>query len=121
MDVFLILAFLFVLLVSYGVLTKRKGLPPGPFALPFVGCLSIMKKLPTMRPHLVFYEASRKYGNIMSIKIGRELIIVLSGSDVIHQALVKQADTFSDRPTHLPGLQAFRKHGGGKHFRGLLI
>ena len=51
----------------------------------------------------------------MSFKMGRERIVVLSGYDTIHEALVKQSDVFSDRPFHLPEVWRLIKDGGGNY------
>ena len=113
MDLTFILIFVVVFLVSAVVVSKPKGLPPGPISFPFLGCISIMRQFAKQRPHTVLYEAAKKYGNIMSFKLGRERIIVLSGYDTIHEALVKHSDVFSDRPFHLPAVKYLLKDGGG--------
>ena len=114
MDLFIILVFILVFLISGMVLSKPKGLPPGPMAWPFFGCISIMRQFSKKRPHLVLYEAAKKYGNIMSLRFGQRQIVVLSGYDAIHEALVKHADVFSDRPTYLSALSSLLEDGGGK-------
>ncbi|XP_033744217.1 cytochrome P450 2H1-like [Pecten maximus] len=40
----------------------------------------------------------KTYGDIFSIRVGTQLLVVLNGYDVIKDALVKRADEFSDRP-----------------------
>ena len=115
MDIAIILIFVMVFLISAIVLTKPRGLPPGPLSFPVVGCISILRQFSCKRPHIVLYEAAKKYGNIMSFKMGREKIVVLSGYDTIHEALVKQSDVFSDRPFHLPEVWRLIKDGGGNY------
>ena len=116
MDLFVILVFLVVFLVSGMILSKPRGLPPGPMAWPIFGCISLLKQLSKnkTRPHLVLYEAAKKYGGIMSLRLGQRQIVVLSGYDAVHEALVKHADVFSDRPTYLPITKLLIKDGGGK-------
>ena len=113
MDVILIFIFIFVFLASFLLLSRQKNLPPGPVSFPVLGCISMLKQLATGYPYIVLYEAGKKYGNVMSFKLGRELIVILNGFDAIHEALVKQADTFNDRPGHLPFVAALTKDGGG--------
>ena len=116
MDILIVIVFLAVFLLSGMFLSKPGGLPPGPIALPFVGSISIIRQCSKKRPHLVLYEIAKKYGKIMSIQIGHRLIVVLTGYDVIHEALVKQADVFSHRPhSSLPSFKNALKNGGGKN------
>lgn len=114
MDITFILIFFVVFLISAVLLSKPKRLPPGPVSLPVLGPVSLIREFVTgiKRPHIVLYEAAKKYGNIMSFKLGCERIVVLSGYDTIHEALVKQSDVFSDRPP-LAITKMFTKDGGG--------
>lgn len=115
MDLIVILVFLVVFLVSGIILSQPKGLPPGPMVWPFFGCISILRQMSKSkkRPHLVLYEAAKKYGSIMSLRFGQRQIVVLSGYDTVHEALVKHADVFSDRPTYLPTLKTMIADGSG--------
>ena len=116
MDILIISVFLAAFLLSGIFLSKPRGLPPGPIALPFVGSISIIRQFSKKRPHLVLYETAKKYGKVMSIQVGHRLIVVLTGYDVIHEALVKQADVFSDRPhSSIPSFKYAMKNGGGKN------
>ncbi|KAK7500084.1 hypothetical protein BaRGS_00008631 [Batillaria attramentaria] len=76
--------------------TRRPpGLPPGPGpALPLLGHLHLLDKDP--RPK--FREWRRQYGDVFSLYMGGQLVVVLNGYHVIKEALVKNADVFSDRP-----------------------
>ena len=120
MDFAIILIFIVVFLVSGIFLSKPRRLPPGPPVWPFFGCISLLRQLSKskMRPHLVLYETAKKYGGVMSLRFGHRQIVVLSGYDVIHEALVKHADVFSDRPTYLPIFKAICHNGTGSvsHF-----
>ena len=62
---------------------------------------------------MVHLEAAKKYGNIFSFKIGQQLFVVLTGYDAVYQALVKQADVFSDRPNWLGIMKEAYKDGAG--------
>ena len=114
MDIVLVLVFWAVLLASYLFLSRDKGLPPGPFALPLIGSYAFMKQLQCRLSHVVYLEAAKKYGNIFSFRLGQQLFVVLNGYEAVYQALVKQADVFSDRPNFLPELQQTYKEGLGK-------
>ncbi|NXF89714.1 CP1A5 protein, partial [Eubucco bourcierii] len=73
-----------------------KGLksPPGPRGYPMLGSVLELRK----DTHLALTELSRKYGDVMQIRIGTRPVVVLSGLDTIKQALVKQGEEFMGRP-----------------------
>nr|KAG5693493.1 hypothetical protein BaRGS_006483 [Batillaria attramentaria] len=52
-------------------------------------------------PRPKFREWRRQYGDVFSLYMGGRLVVVLNGYDVIKEALVKNADVFSDRPSGL--------------------
>ena len=125
MDVVLVLLFVVVLLVSYLFLSRDKRLPPGPFTLPLIGSYPFLKQLQSRPPHVVYLEASKEYGNIFSFRIGQQMFVVLTGYETVYQALVKQADVFSDRPNFLPVMQEAYKEGRGNvlfyHIQSTLV
>ncbi|XP_053383988.1 cytochrome P450 2B4-like [Mercenaria mercenaria] len=103
MEATIVFIFILVFLVSVLVTRKPKNLPPGYFGIPYIGSMLLMRKLIKGKiPHLVLFKESKRIGNIFSWYLGNQLIVVLSGYDTIHQALVKKADVFSDRPHVLP-------------------
>ncbi|KAL0185831.1 hypothetical protein M9458_017501, partial [Cirrhinus mrigala] len=73
-----------------------KGLQklPGPKPLPIIGNVLEVGK----NPHLSLTAMSKRYGPVFQIQIGMRPVVVLSGNDVIHQALLKQGEEFAGRP-----------------------
>ncbi|PVD29098.1 hypothetical protein C0Q70_11695 [Pomacea canaliculata] len=92
-----ILLLVVLTLVSLWWLSTRRpaGVPPGPgFALPLLGHLHLLKSNPRQK----FAIWRRQYGDVFSLYLGSQLVVVLNGYKVIKDALVKHADEFSDRP-----------------------
>ena len=119
MDIALILIFAVVFLCSFLVVSRPKGLPPGPLTLPLLGSYWFMKMMRKRDNHLVLADAAKTYGDIFSFRIGNQLIVVLNGFDSIYEALVKQSDVFSDRPVFLPFLNRIKPSPtAGILFRG---
>ncbi|XP_077869724.1 cytochrome P450 2U1-like [Saccoglossus kowalevskii] len=83
-----------ILAFSLSLRRRKRNLPPGPAGWPLIGCLlQCGSQVP-----LKFHEWSRKYGNVMSLQLGSQLVIVLSSYDVIKEAFVKNSNIFSSRP-----------------------
>lgn len=68
--------------------------PPGPRGFPVLGNVLELHK----DTHLALTRLSRRYGDVMEVRIGTRPVLVLSGLDTIRQALVKQAEDFMGRP-----------------------
>ncbi|NXM84660.1 CP1A4 protein, partial [Oenanthe oenanthe] len=68
--------------------------PPGPRGLPVLGNVLELRK----DAHLALTRLSRRYGDVMEVRIGSRPVLVLSGLDTIRQALVKQGEDFMGRP-----------------------
>ncbi|NXR74821.1 CP1A4 protein, partial [Pycnonotus jocosus] len=68
--------------------------PPGPWGFPVLGNMLELGK----DPHLALTRLSRRYGDVMEVRIGTRPVLVLSGLDTIRQALVKQGEEFMGRP-----------------------
>ncbi|XP_060076084.1 cytochrome P450 2U1-like [Ylistrum balloti] len=75
---------------------------PGPFALPFLGNFFT---LVLQRNRNVLYRLQKIYGNIFRVYFGRRLVVVICGKDLINDAFIKQADSFSDRPNGMSGIK----------------
>ncbi|XP_043461044.1 probable cytochrome P450 305a1 [Leptopilina heterotoma] len=78
---------------------NKKKLPPGPFAWPFIGNLHLLRQLSRDfgGQHLAFLELSRRYNSdLISLKLGRNRITVVSGDKGI-QYVLKNGE-FDGRP-----------------------
>ena len=117
MDVVLILLLVLVFLISHLVISKRRRLPPGPWSLPFIGSYFFLKQIEGKPEHIALNEVSQKLGKIFGFRIGSYYVVVLHGYEIIHQALVKQGDVFSDRPLFLPRLRKILRGGKGIIFQ----
>ncbi|XP_074263214.1 cytochrome P450 76T24-like [Silene latifolia] len=86
--------------------TKSKR-PPGPKPWPIIGNIHQLGD----KPHLSVAELSKKYGPIMSLKLGTMTIIVISSPQVAKEMFLKHDLTFSSRT--FP--EATRKSNHHKH------
>ncbi|KAJ0001975.1 hypothetical protein NQD34_001771 [Periophthalmus magnuspinnatus] len=79
---------------------------PGPKPLPIIGNVLELGS----KPYLSLTEMSKRFGDIFQIQIGMRPVVVLSGSETVRQALIKQGDDFAGRPD----LYSFRFISDGK-------
>ena len=83
----------------YNYFRKRyswKNLPPGPLPCPIFGNSILFKKDPLGYKRLT--ALSKQYGSVYRLYCGSTVIVILNGFDAIHEAFVKQAAIFTDRP-----------------------
>ncbi|XP_066301251.1 cytochrome P450 2J4-like [Branchiostoma lanceolatum] len=73
---------------------RRPRLPPGPRAWPVIGNLPSLTK----QVHLKFTEWRQQYGDVYTVRMGSDDVVIVNGWDAAREALVKQADEFADRP-----------------------
>lgn len=73
---------------------KPANLPPGPPALPIIGSFHLLGT----RPHHNLTAMARKYGPLMSVRLGQKLTIVVSSSDAARELLKFQDPNFCVRP-----------------------
>lgn len=79
---------------------------PGPKPLPIIGNVLELGR----KPYLSLSAMSKRYGHVFQIQIGMRPVVVLSGSETVRQALIKQGDEFASRPD----LYSFRFINDGK-------
>ncbi|XP_077861915.1 cytochrome P450 1A1-like [Saccoglossus kowalevskii] len=101
-----VILLLLVFIITYGLFSLRKpsGFPPGPIGYPFIGNMIEVDN----EPLVTLAKYGKKYGDIFTIKIGGQPVIVLNTIDVIKEALVKKQNDFAGRPYYysLSGLMA---------------
>uniref|UniRef100_A0A8D0GK87 Cytochrome P450 family 2 subfamily D member 113 n=1 Tax=Sphenodon punctatus TaxID=8508 RepID=A0A8D0GK87_SPHPU len=73
----------FALVFDFMKRRKRWNYPPGPGTLPFIGNL---------------LQLAKKFGKAFSVQVGWIDIVVLSGYEIIKEALCQKPEDFSDRP-----------------------
>ena len=121
------LSLLFVfLLLEIGMLfrTKRRrygNLPPSPPAVPIIGHLHLLK--PPV--HRSLQSLPQKYGPIFSLRIGTQIVVVVSSPSAVEECFTKNDVVLANRPRLASG-----KHVGfnyttmstlpyGEHWRNL--
>ncbi|GBM52619.1 Cytochrome P450 2J2 [Araneus ventricosus] len=72
-------------IIVVGTKKARSNFPPGPMGLPLVGYLPFL----TEDMYLDFIKLGMKYGDVFSIRLGSQDIVVLHGGDAIKEALNK--------------------------------
>ncbi|XP_058150369.1 cytochrome P450 2U1 [Dasypus novemcinctus] len=90
---------------------RARGIPPGPTPWPLVGNFGHMLLPPFLQRYSWVHRAARAsgtqaildklarvYGSIFSFFIGHQLVVVLNDFHSVREALVHQAEVFSDRP-----------------------
>ena len=68
-----------------------KNYPPGPFPLPIIG--NIVRN-PAYKS---FSELTKKYGDVFSVSLGMNRVVVVNSIELAHEALITKAEQFSGR------------------------
>ncbi|KAH9967250.1 cytochrome P450 [Russula dissimulans] len=78
---------------------RRRGLPypPGPRPLPIIGNLL---HIPKEYSWLAYTQFSKTYGDIFSLHVFGQVIVVLNTAKVAKDLLEKRGDIYSDRPVN---------------------
>ncbi|KAK9056233.1 hypothetical protein SSX86_027323 [Deinandra increscens subsp. villosa] len=84
------LAFAYVIIISG---RRNSRLPPGPFPLPVIGNLLCLGD----KPHHSLATLSKRYGPLMSLKLGSRTTVVVSSPDIAKKFFQKHDHFFSSR------------------------
>ncbi|XP_019392692.1 PREDICTED: cytochrome P450 2K4-like isoform X1 [Crocodylus porosus] len=110
-GIFLVLALTLVFIMNIKSVwncCNRGDFPPGPRPLPVIGNLHIMD---LKRPSRTLLELSETYGPVFSIQMGFTKTVVLSGYEMVKEALVNQADAFAER-AEVPAFEELSRGNG---------
>ncbi|KAK6126615.1 hypothetical protein DH2020_039640 [Rehmannia glutinosa] len=99
MNILLLLSLilpLVILIIYHKQKRQQKSLhPPGPPGLPFIGNLH---QFDTSAPHIYLWQLSKKYGPLMSMKLGSVPVLVVSSPKMAKEVLKTHDLIFSSRP-----------------------
>lgn len=85
------------------------NLPPGPPGWPIVGNLF---QVGFLGKHFIHYvrDLYKALGPVFTLSMGVRTLIVVSGADLAHEALVEQGPLFASRPVESPTRPLFSCH-----------
>lgn len=75
--------------------SQPKGMPPGPPTLPIV---SNLHQLPKENLHVKLKEWADQYGEIYSIMLGNQRMVVLNSPRVVEDLIDQRSNNYSSRP-----------------------
>ncbi|XP_027072052.1 6,7,8-trihydroxycoumarin synthase-like [Coffea arabica] len=93
-----ILPLILIFLLQKTKKSKKTRGPPGPPGLPFIGNLH---QFDSAKPHEYLWKLSKKYGPLMSLRIGSVPVVVISSSKMAKEALKTHDLVFSGRRAYV--------------------
>ncbi|XP_077982770.1 steroid 17-alpha-hydroxylase/17,20 lyase-like [Glandiceps talaboti] len=90
-----IILLLLVLLVIFAIRSVHipVGFPPGPRGLPFIGSIVELAK----DPMETLDRYTKQYGDVFSMKLGKDRMVILNNIDLVKEALVLKQNEFAGR------------------------
>ncbi|KAL2944971.1 Geraniol 8-hydroxylase [Bienertia sinuspersici] len=89
----ILLSIIFTIFCVSKWFSKSKQLPPGPKPWPIIGNLHELSDM----PHRAVAELSKKYGPIMSLKLGSKTTIIISSPEIAKERFVNHDLDFSSK------------------------
>ena len=96
-DQLFLLILLIVLSIVYLTRQHAAQFPNGPWGFPLIGNYRILQT----RPHIRLSQLVEKFGDVFSIKVGRQKVVIVSSWEGISEGLVKKSLKMSGRPRNL--------------------
>ncbi|KAI1729563.1 cytochrome p450 domain-containing protein [Ditylenchus destructor] len=93
MNNLVLLVIVIALFIFYHFYYKRRGWPPGPTPLPFIGNLLTI----TQELEGAFIKWRREYGPVYTFWLGSQPLVVIADYHTMVETLQKDADSYSDR------------------------
>ncbi|PWA62749.1 cytochrome P450 [Artemisia annua] len=93
-TIFLVLSFLLTFIYAFTISSRSNSrLPPGPYPLPIIGNLLKLGN----KPHRSLATLSKRYGPLMSLKLGSRTTIVVSSPNMAKEFFHTNDQVFSSR------------------------
>lgn len=115
LNIFSSVLLVFTSIVIFLSCRRRQGIPPGPARFPVVGNLPALASRDVLK---TLDELRLKYGDVFSLYIGKELVVILNGYETIRDALVKKGSQFIYRPpSALKNINTGILYCNGRHWK----
>ncbi|KZT58508.1 cytochrome P450 [Calocera cornea HHB12733] len=88
------------LVILFRLAPRSPPLPPGPAGLPVLGNLL---QIPRANRHLAYFDWSRQYGPVISLKVLGKIIIVVNTRQAVQDIFEKRAAITAQRPDTVMG------------------
>ncbi|XP_053376322.1 cytochrome P450 1A2-like [Mercenaria mercenaria] len=93
-DKIFLLLLVLALSIVYLLKNKVRDFPAGPLDYPLIGTNKFLQT----NPHIRLTRLKEKYGDVYSIKLGKERAVVVCSLEGIEEGLVKKSPVFGGRP-----------------------
>ncbi|XP_077997858.1 cytochrome P450 2U1-like [Glandiceps talaboti] len=71
-----------------------RNFPPGPWGVPILGSMIYV----SAKVYKDMMRLAKTYGNVYSLKMGKDVIVVVNGIESVKEVLIRKGTDFADRP-----------------------